>query len=336
METTLQNADDFLTHDNYHLSEPNQKLPLPSKVTPTVPARKDGSAVARYLQAATSRNTHRAYQADLRHFHEWGGTIPADANMVAEYLAAHAEILAVPTLIRRLATISKTHTLRGHESPTKANLVRTVMRGIKRTHGRQPQQKAAVLTEQIIAMVGNIGTRRKDMRDRALLLVGFAGGFRRSELVALKCTDIEWAAEGIIINLRRSKCDQEGIGRQVVIPSGQGTCCPVRALGDWLSVSGIESGSIFRAVNRHGHTADKALSPEAVALVIKARAKAAGMDPRRYSGHSLRAGLATSAAAAGVASWKIRRQTGHASEAMLERYIRDGNRFNDNAVVGLL
>ncbi len=331
-----RNGDDFLTHDNYHLSEPNQKSHRPSEAAPTVPARKDSSAVARYLEAATSQNTHRAYRADLKHYHEWGGTIPADANMVAEYLAAHADVLAVPTLIRRLATISKTHALRGHESPTNSNLVRTVMRGIRRTHGHQPQQKAAVLTEQIIAMVENMGTGPKELRDRALLLVGFAGGFRRSELVALLCTDIEWTVEGIIINLRRSKCDQEGIGRQVVIPCGQGDCCPVRALEDWLSASGIEAGPIFRAVNRHGHIADKALSPEAVALVIKARAKAAGMDPRRYSGHSLRAGLATSAAAAGVASWKIRRQTGHASEAMLERYIRDGNRFKDNAAAGLL
>jgi integrase len=256
--------------------------------------------------------------------------------MVAEYLAAHADVLAVPTLIRRLATISKTHALRGHENPTNSNLVRTVMRGIRRTHGHQPHQKAAVLTEQIIAMVENIGTRPKDLRDRALLLIGFAGGFRRSELVALKCTDIEWAAKGVIINLRRSKCDQEGIGRQVVIPCGHGTCCPVRALDNWLSTAGIEAGSLFRAVNRHSHIAQKALSPEAVALVIKARAKAAGMDPRRYSGHSLRAGLATSAAAAGVPSWKIRRQTGHASEVMLERYIRDGNRFEDNAAAGLL
>lgn len=137
--------------------------------------------------------------------------------------------------------------------------------------------------------------------------------------------------EGIVITLRRSKTDQEGKGRQVGIPNGTGPLCPVRALESWLQASGINEGPVFRSVNRYGQLGEQALSGEAVALIVKERARAAGLDPNRYSGHSLRSGLVTSAAAAGAASWKIRLQTGHSSDAMLQRYIRDTGLFIDNA-----
>ncbi len=142
--------------------------------------------------------------------------------------------------------------------------------------------------------------------------------------------------QGVVISIRRSKTDQEGAGRDIGIPHGRTRWCPVTALNDWLERAGIEEGHVFRPVDRHGRMQGQRLSGEAVSLVIKERVAAVGFDPDDYSGHSLRAGLATSAAAAGVSSWKIRQQTGHASDAMLARYIRDGEMFVDNASGALL
>ncbi|MEF2559286.1 site-specific integrase, partial [Aurantimonas sp. C2-5-R2] len=166
--------------------------------------------------------------------------------------------------------------------------------------------------------------RPKDIRDRALLLIGFAGGFRRSELVGLDVADVETVRQGLVITLRRSKTDQTGAGRKIGIPHGRTRWCPVAALEVWLSTFGIEAGPILRGINRHGRVGDQRLSGEAVSIIVKKRLAAAGFDPEGYSGHSLRAGFATSAAQAGASSWKIRQQTGHASDAMLSRYIRDG------------
>jgi len=185
-------------------------------------------------------------------------------------------------------------------------------------------------------MVSGLGNGLRDCRNRALLLIGFAGAFRRSELVAINIIDIERAPEGIVITLRRSKTDQGGEGRRVGIPYAHGSVCPVKALDAWLAGSGIDGGPIFRPIDRHGHIGSNALSGEAVALIVKERAEAASLDPALYSGHSLRAGLATSAAIAGVPSWKIRGQTGHASDAMLKRYIRDGELFAGNPVGAVL
>jgi site-specific recombinase XerD len=316
----ISSSNSILTSDKIHLSEPNTRQAGHSET------------VARYLTASTSNNTRKAYQTDLEHFLAWGGTIPANPEMVAEYIAAYAEELAVSTLTRRLAAISKTHSLQGHESPTKSDLVRAVMKGIKRTHGKPALQKVPVLKADVVAMVEGLGASLKDVRDKALLLIGFAGGFRRSELVGLKCTDIEWKQEGIVLTLRRSKCDQDGRGRQVAVPYATGSICPVNALRDWLDAAGIVYGPLFRAVDRYGNVSARHLSPEVVALVVKERAVAVGMDASRFSGHSLRAGMVTSAANAGVDTWKIRRQTGHTSEATLQRYIRSGEQFAENVV----
>jgi integrase len=185
-------------------------------------------------------------------------------------------------------------------------------------------------------MCGKLGDRLKDQRDRAILLVGFAGAFRRSELVSLEYDDIEFVAQGIVVTLRRSKTDQEGIGRKIAIPLARGIACPVAALKAWLEISGISSGPIFRPIDRHSRMQQNGLSGDAVAMVVKERASAVGLDATRYSGHSLRAGLATSAAAAGVSGWAIKRQTGHKSDSMLARYIRDGQLFRENAAGAVL
>jgi Phage integrase family len=165
---------------------------------------------------------------------------------------------------------------------------------------------------------------------------GGAGGFRRSELVALDCGDVEPVRQGVIITIRRSKTDQEGAGRRVGIPFGRTRHCPVLALERWLTVSGIEAGPMFRPVDRHGRIASERLSGEAVSLILKERVADAGIDPTGFSGHSLRAGFATSAVQAGVSTLRIRSQTGHASDAMLARYVRDGELFFENPAGALL
>jgi integrase len=287
--------------------------------------------VIAYIRAAVSDNTRRAYRSDLRHFVDWGGTVPTDDYTVAEYLAAHADVLSVTTLIRRLAAIGKAHTMRGLSSPTSSGLVRMTMRGIRRKHGQPPRQMAAAVKADILAMVAGLGDGPRDCRDRALILIGFAGALRRSELVAITCSDIERVPQGIVMTITRSKTDPEGRGRRIGIPYAHDRVCPVQALEAWQRVSGITGGPVFRAVSRHGRIGRGALSDKAVALVVKERAEAAGLDPGRYAGHSLRAGFATSAAAAGVPSLKIRAQTGHTSDTMLQRYIRDGDLFEGNA-----
>lgn len=196
------------------------------------------------------------------------------------------------------------------------------MRGIRRVHGTRQRQVAPILVDDLRAMVGPLGADLRDLRDRALLLVGFAGAFRRSELVAISCTDLERVPGGLIVTLSRSKTDQEGRGRDVAIPRGPGDLCPMVALDAWLRSAGIEEGRVFLAIDCHGNVYGDGLSPESVARIIKKRAAAVGLDPARFSGHSLRAGFVTNAVAAGAPEWAIRRVTGHKSDAVLHCYMR--------------
>jgi integrase len=291
--------------------------------------------VADLVERSISDNTRRAYRSDLAHFQDWGGRLPANPAAVASYLAAHAKVLSVSTLVRRLATLSKAHEARHLPNPCRSELVRATLRGIKRTRGARQCAAKPLLKEDLFRILDDMGTDVADARDRALLLIGFAGGFRRSELVGLDCVDIARARQGIIVTLRQSKTDQEGMGRAIGIPHGRTRHCPVAALENWTSIAAIENGPIFRPVDRRGRVALERLSGEAVSLIIKDRVAAIGIETNGFSGHSLRAGFATSAALAGASSLKIRAQTGHASDAMLARYVRDADVFVENAA-GLL
>lgn len=273
----------------------------------------------------------RAYGADISHYEAYGGTIPSTPEMIAEYLASQIASHKPATISRRLASLTKVHEALGLGNPVKSEIVSATMRGIRRKAGTAQQQAKPLLKEDLFAILERMGEKPKDIRDKALLLIGFAGAFRRSELVGLNAEDIEHARQGIVITLRRSKTDQEGKGRKVGVPFGRTIWCPVKHLSNWLDHAGICEGPIFRSINRHGHVAEQRLSGEAVSIIVKQRAKQAGLEPAAYSGHSLRAGLATSAAQAGAPTWKIRQQTGHASDAMLMRYIRDGDMFESNA-----
>jgi integrase len=292
--------------------------------------------VLEMAQNSLSANTQSAYLSDLHHFLSWGGQIPATSESVAEYLATHAETLSVATLTRRLAALAKIHRSRRLANPTTDELVKSVLRGVKRTKGTAQRQAKPLLKEELLVVLGTMGERLKDLRDKALLLIGFAGALRRSELVGLDVGDLEYVRQGIILHLRRSKTDQEGRGEKIGIPLRRTNSCPVSALEVWLEVSGITEGPIFRPIDRHGRLEKTRLAGEAVGLVVRERARAAGLDPAPYSGHSLRAGLATSAAQAGAPGWRIRAQTRHASDAMLARYIRTAELFVENPVSMLL
>jgi integrase len=338
-----------LTPDNTHLSRPKTE---PAEVDPAVafcqeddllpdvPRAIDcitlSDLVEAFVQAGIAPATRRAYRSDLDHFLAWGGTIPASDAAVAAYLAAHADQLKVATLNRRLAAISVAHEAQGHSSPVRSPLVRATMRGIRRERGVAQRQARPLLRKDLFAVLAAMGDSLKDARDRALLLVGFAGGFRRSELCAIDCSDLERVRQGLIITLRRSKTDQESEGRKIGVPFGRTKFCPVLALDRWRDRARISEGPIFRRLDKHQRVFADALSPEAVCLIVRERVAAAGYDPEPYSGHSLRAGLATSAAQAGVDTRKIRDQTGHASDAMLLRYVRDGELFTENAAGALL
>ncbi|HWJ69170.1 MAG TPA: site-specific integrase [Sphingobium sp.] len=292
--------------------------------------------IRRFLSSSLSESSQRAYRADLAHFRTSGRDIPCAPASIAEYLAALAETHATATIQRRLAAIAKAHRAAGCDDSTKDEIVTATMRGIRRTMGVAQREAQALQRDDLFAILKLMGERPIDIRDKALLLVGFAGAFRRSELVGLDCADVEHVRQGVILHLRRSKTDQVGQGRKIAIPHGRTRWCPVQHLTDWFAHGGIEDGPIFRSIDRHGRIAGQRLSGEAVATIIKKRAAAAGFDPTIFSGHSLRAGLATSAAMAGASTFKIRQQTGHKSDAMLARYVRQGDMFNDNATGAVL
>lgn len=285
--------------------------------------------VREYLQASLSPNTRRAYSNDLAHFLKWGGRIPASPARVASYLAEHANSLSYATLSRRVVAIGRAHTMKRLPSPAHSEMVKATLHGIRRTTGTAQRRVTPVLLHDVRQMVTGL-QGVKGVRDSALLLIGFAGAFRRSELVAIQVSDVQFVDEGMVIRLRRGKTDQSAQGRDIAIPHMRGRFCPVKAAGAWLTCSEITSGPLFRSVDRYGHVTEHGLTAQSVALIVKQRAAAIGLNPAQYSGHSLRAGFVTSAAKGGASTWKICQQTGHQSEAVMQRYIRDSHLFTDN------
>ncbi|RMD96339.1 MAG: integrase [Bacteroidetes bacterium] len=330
-------------------------------VRPTIPSgslqerlQADAEAARKFAARSRAENTLRAYRADWVDFARWCEarrlpSLPAPPEVVTLYIAARARgseempPLKVSTLERRLAAIAAAHRLAGYEAPTsrRDEPLHSVWTGIVRDKGLARDKVAPVLTEDIRQMVrvileqdltaGDTATVLRARRDVALLLLGFAGALRRSELAALTVEDIAIGPEGLRVRIRRSKGDQEGAGTTIGIHYGsEAATCPVRALRSWLIVSGITSGALFRSISRKGKLAVTSLSPRTVARIVKARAAAAGLDPRAYSGHSLRAGFATQAARAGVPERIIMRHTRHKDVMTLREYIRDGGLFNEN------
>jgi integrase len=286
--------------------------------------------VASFWAAAQSSATTRSYSADIRHFKQNGGAIPATPTMIAEYLANFAASLSVSTLQHRLIAIHRAHTDAGLPSPAKDHLVKRTMQGICRTLGVKQRRVTALMKDDLLEMVVHVERQApmRSARDKAMLLLGFAGAFRRSELVALTMADFKNYDNGIEVTICHSKTDQEGVGRTVFVPHASGKRCPVKALKDWLKASGISSGPLFLRISRHDRIiGSTALTPQTVALVIKFYVKEMrGPEAaRNVAGHSLRAGYCTEAAVAGLQPYQIRQQTGHKSDLILARYIRPAN-----------
>ena len=296
-----------------------------------------------YVSHSKAASTLKAYRTDWRDFETWCAAsgltaLPAAPETVALYLAARADTLKPASLGRRLAAISKAHSSAGYESPASMRHapVSETFKGIKRVKGVAQTRKSPLLATQLIRAIATMRVDLVGLRDRVLLLVGFAGAFRRSELVALEVADVEMVEDGLTITLRRSKTDQEGAGRKIGIPRGSTPeTCPLRALRAWMEAANITEGPLFRSVNRHGHIGGR-LSAKHVAISVKQAAAAVSLDAKSFAGHSLRAGLVTSAAIHGRSDRSIMNQTGHQSVAMVQRYVRDAQLFRDNAAAGLL
>ena len=316
-------------------------VPLPA--ISAVPALSSSlpSAVRDYIRASKAESTLRGYTADWRDFCAWSegkglAPLPATAEAIAAYIAECAGRLKVGSIQRRLNAIAEAHKAAGLESPTHNATVKNTMKGIRRTKGTAPAQKAAALTADIRTMVNAADDGTIGARDRALVLLGFAGAFRRSELVGLNVEDCAFGKDGLVVTLRRSKTDQDGAGRKVGIPYGSNPeTCPVRTIQEWIELAAITGGPLFRSINRHGKVHLGRLSGIDVARVVKKLAQRAGLDPAKYAGHSLRAGHATSAALAGASERSIMNQTGHRSVQMVRKYIRDGSLFRENSAVKL-
>ena len=290
-----------------------------------------------FARQSKAESTLRGYRGDWRDFCNWcernsQHPLPALPESVAAFIAECAGRLKVGSIQRRLNAIAEAHKAVGLESPTSSGIVRNTLKGIRRTIGTAPIQKAPALTADIRAMVETTDAGLIGLRDRALILLGFAGAFRRSEVAGLNVADLDFSRDGLAVTLRRSKTDQEAQGRKIGIPYGSNPeTCPVRTLQAWLDRAVPTEGPVFRSLNRHGRIQPGRLSGADVARIVKKLAERAGWDPAKYAGHSLRAGHATSAAASGASERSIMNQTGHRSVQMVRRYIREGSLFRENS-----
>ena len=289
-----------------------------------------GGSVQEYMDASQASATKRAYASDLRHFLAHGGAIPCTPKRLAKYLAESAnDGLAVATLERRITAIHKAHVYQKQASPAHSEIVRQVMQGIRRTLGTKQRQVKPLTKDDLLAaleVIEKIHMPARTARDRAILLIGFASAMRRSELVGVCVEHLALSPAGLEIELPVSKTDQERHGRTVFIPRSSGSHCPVQALMSWLKTAGIRTGHVFRSVNRYDGVAEQGLTPQSVALIVKAAMVQTGADAYNFSGHSMRAGYCTSAAEQGQPTWQIREQTGHRSDTTLAKYIRSTSR----------
>jgi len=291
-----------------------------------------------FLAASKAASTRRAYRADWDHFEAWCrhhslAALPATPETVALYITALAASHKPATLRRRLTVIGLAHQAARHPSPAsmQQTLVGETLKGIRRTLGTAQTGKRPFFTEQVRAMIRGLPANLQGVRDRALLLMGFAGGFRRSELAGLAVEDIALEKDGLVIALHRSKTDPEGRGRKVALPYGsKPETCPVRAYAEWLEAAGLRQGALFREIDRHGRLGAKPLHKDSVGLIVKRAAARIGLNAAQYAGHSLRAGLATQAYLNGANELAIMQQTGHRSLATVRKYIREQSLFRDN------
>jgi site-specific recombinase XerD len=295
------------------------------------------------LKASKSSNTIRAYKSD---FHDFGlfcvkngfKSMPTNPKTVSLYLTyLSTNDIKISTIKRRLVSIGLVHKLKGLYLDTKHPAIIENLMGIKRRKGIKQKSKKPLLINDLKKLINVIDEKNKDkikiFRDRSILLLGFGGGFRRNELVSLDYDDLDFVNEGLKINIKRSKTDQFGEGTIKALPYFDNLkYCPVRSIQDWLKITEIKKGPLFRKFYKGIKLSEIRLSDQSVALIIKEYLKKAGIDNTNYSGHSLRSGFATSAAEAGAEERSIMNMTGHKSTEMVRRYIKEANLFKNNAL----
>src|SRR6266567_4649985 len=284
------------------------------------------------MHAAKANSTRKAYRNDWRAFESWCTahklpSLPSTPQIIALFIADCVTArLAPATISRRLSSITKAHQAAGFkDSPasTKNFVVGEVLKGARRKLGVAQKGKDALLLSDVRRILGACPKSLLGQRDRALVLVGFAGGFRRSELASIYKSDLSFSDRGLVINLRHSKTDQEGVGREVAIPFGEHKeTCPVRTVREWMAADAITNGPVFRGVDRHSRISPSGLHPDSIGTILKRAATRAGIDATNLAGHSMRAGMATQAAMNGAAEREIAKTTGHKSTHVLRRYIR--------------
>jgi site-specific recombinase XerD len=290
-----------------------------------------------FIESSRAENTLKAYRSDWDHFEQWCidkgfESLPTMPEIVVLYVSDIANEYKVSSIQRRLSAISQAHKLAGYDSPVSDLKVRECMNGIKRTMGVSPSKKTAILLKDLKSMLEHIPDKTIGIRDRALLLVGFTGAFRRSELSGLNIEDISFTDDGLVITIRQSKTDQNQEGQQVGIPYGSRLhTCPVRSFKKWIEVLNQNDGPVFRSIDRHENIKDR-LSSKAIGLIVKRYAELADLDSSKYGAHSLRSGFATQADLSGGKFTDIKRQGRWKNDSTVRGYMQRSNLFESNAV----
>ena len=295
------------------------------------------------LQSSKANNTVRAYKSDFNDFGLFCAqngfkSLPSEPKIVSLYLThLSSKNIKMSTLKRRLVSIGVIHKLKGHYLDTKHPIIIENILGIKRRKGSIQKGKKPLLINNLKIIINVIDEYNKEYlkkyRDRSIILIGFSGGFRRNEIVSLDYDDLDFVTEGIKINLKRSKTDQFGEGSVKGLPYFENAqYCPVLSLKNWMQISKISSGPLFRRFTKGNKLSENRLTDQTVALLIKKYLNLAGIDSKNYSGHSLRSGFATAAAESGAEERSIMAMTGHKSTEMVRRYIKEANIFKNNAL----
>jgi len=295
------------------------------------------------LKSSKANNTVRAYKSDFNDFGLFCAqngfkSLPSEPKIVSLYLThLSTRDIKMSTLKRRLVSIGVIHKLKGYYLDTKHPIIIENIMGIKRRKGSFQKGKKPLLINNLKIIINVIDEFNKEdikkLRDRSIILMGFSGGFRRNEIVSLDYEDLDFVNEGLKINLKRSKTDQFGEGSVKGLPYFDNSIyCPVLSLKNWIEISNIDSGPLFRRFSKGSKLSNNRLTDQTVALLIKKYLQLAGIDNRNYSGHSLRSGFATSVAESGAEERSIMAMTGHKSTEMVRRYIKEANLFKNNAL----
>ena len=294
------------------------------------------------LKSSKANNTLRAYKSDFKDFVVFCtrhalSSLPTEPKIVSLYLTHLSKNSKISTLRRRLVSISMVHKLKGHYLDTKHPIIVENLMGIRRVKGSIQKGKKPILINHLKQIINSINeqisSENKKLRDKALILIGFGGGFRRTELISIDYEDLEFVPEGLKITVRKSKTDQFGEGMIKGLPYfNDKNYCPVINLREWLEISNIKSGPVFRRFSKGSVLTDKRLSDQSVVLLIKEYLRLAGIENKNFSGHSLRSGFATVAADSGADERSIMAMTGHKTTQMVRRYIREANLFKNNAL----